>query len=85
MSGCRAAPVGSVVGCRDVEWTRQHDYWRGDAGHGKPRIARNDHLIALDALYYARLTALDSAAAACEAIGDARGAAEVRKLKEQQS
>lgn len=62
MSGYRAAPEASyksIVQCHGVEWTREHDRWRGDAGHGKARIARDDHKRSLDALYHARADAPD--------------------------
>lgn len=83
MSGYRAAPHDAVVivhgETASIKYTRLAAGWYSPWG-GVSYQTR----ACLDALYYARLAALDSAAAACEAIGDARGAEAVRRLKEQE-
>ena len=75
MSGYRAAPVGATMPFDGTVYRRTLKHWNRDDGGGM-------QLVTGDSIYWSRIDALDSAAAACEAIGDARGAEAVRRLKE---
>lgn len=74
MSGYRAAPENARVDLDGQTYVRGWNSWY--SAHALMPFSMGD------AIYWSRLTALDSAAAACEAIGDARGAEAVRRLKE---
>lgn len=86
MSGYRAAPVKAKLRLEGelhyTNYSRRIAQWHDDCEN--EYVCDESTNNALDAIYWSRIDALDSAAAACEAIGDARGAEAVRRLKEQQ-